>query len=280
MTRAITVVLRDGRHDPPIALEQIEAPQPAANEALVAVHASTINRGELALLASRPDGWRPGQDLAGVVIRAAADGSGPRAGARVFGTVDGGAWATEVAAPSGRLAVLPEEVPFPEAAAMGIAGLTALRVLRRAGSLLGRRTLITGARGGVGHLVGQLAGLAGAQTIADDPDRGPFDLVLEGIGGRSLNTAVAALAPGGTVVLYGASDPEPARLTLLDFIGHENAQIITFFSYAATDDDPSDLALLASLLADGRITPQIARTYRLTDAAEGIAALGSVRGSV
>ena len=61
----------------PVELREVAEPQPAADEALVEVHAFSLNRGELALLAMRPEGWRPGQDVAGVVVQAAADGSGP-----------------------------------------------------------------------------------------------------------------------------------------------------------------------------------------------------------
>lgn len=72
---------------------------------------------------------------------------------------------------------------------------------------------------------------------------------------------------------FGASDPEPADLTLLDFVGHEGATIATFFSYAAPDDDVADLALLADLVADGRLQPETARTYALNDTAAAVTAL-------
>jgi NADPH:quinone reductase len=58
-------------------------PRPGNGEALIAVRAFSINRGELDLLRTRTDGWRPGQDVAGVVVEPAADGSGPAAGTRV-----------------------------------------------------------------------------------------------------------------------------------------------------------------------------------------------------
>ena len=64
----------------PVAIREIAEPEPKANEALVAVHAFSLNRGELRLFQARPEGWRPGQDIAGVVLRAAADGSSPPAG--------------------------------------------------------------------------------------------------------------------------------------------------------------------------------------------------------
>ena len=64
----------------PIAIREVAKPEPQPNEALVAVHAFSLNRGELRLFQVRPEGWRPGQDIAGVVVRAAADGTGPAAG--------------------------------------------------------------------------------------------------------------------------------------------------------------------------------------------------------
>src|SRR5205085_4770930 len=131
----------------PIELREVPEPEPASDEAIVEVHAFSLNRGELALLANRPEGWRPGQDIAGIVVRAAADGSGPQEGTRVVAMVDGAGWAQRVAAPTARMAALPDNVSFASAATLPVAGLTALRLVRLGGSLLGRRALITGAAG-------------------------------------------------------------------------------------------------------------------------------------
>src|SRR5690349_13517038 len=92
---------------------------------------------------SAPDGLDrrglPGQDVAGVVARAAADGSGPPEGTRVVGIADGGGWSKRVLVPAHRVAPLPDATSFEDAAALPVAGLTALRALREAGPLLGRR---------------------------------------------------------------------------------------------------------------------------------------------
>jgi len=63
-----------------VALAEVDPPLPTVDEALIRVAAVSVNRGELDLLAHRPAGWRPGQDVAGVIERAAADGSGPVVG--------------------------------------------------------------------------------------------------------------------------------------------------------------------------------------------------------
>jgi NADPH:quinone reductase-like Zn-dependent oxidoreductase len=156
-----------------LARRELPDPSPGPHDVLIEVHAYAVNRGELSLLEERPDGWLPGQDVAGVVARAAADGSGPPAGARVVGAADGGGWSQLVPVPSHRVAELPEGVEFSDAAALPVAGLTALRALREAGPLLGRRLLVTGATGGVGSFAVQLGAAAGAHVTAlvSRPDR-------------------------------------------------------------------------------------------------------------
>src|SRR5690348_6707220 len=155
-------------------------PRPAAGEALVAVRAFSVNRGELALLAARTGDWRPGQDVAGVVVEAAADGSGPAPGTRVAAQVEQAGWAELVAVPTDRLAALPDAVSVEQGAALPLAGLTALRVLRLGGDLLGRRVLITGANGGLGRFQTELAALAGARVTAVADPRHEPDLTALG----------------------------------------------------------------------------------------------------
>lgn len=79
-----------------------DLPEPATtpHELVVDVRAFGVNRGELFLLRQRADGWRPGQDVAGVVVRGADDGMGPGEGTRVVGVADGGAWSERVAVPT------------------------------------------------------------------------------------------------------------------------------------------------------------------------------------
>src|SRR6202030_1268872 len=76
----------------PVAIREVAEPELRPNEALVAVHAFSLNRGELRLFQVRPEGWRPGQDIAGTIVRAATDGSGPAAGTRVVALCDQAGW--------------------------------------------------------------------------------------------------------------------------------------------------------------------------------------------
>jgi NADPH:quinone reductase-like Zn-dependent oxidoreductase len=259
--------------------DNLPEPQPAPNETLVDVHAYSVNRGETRLVPARPHGWRPGQDLAGVVAAPAADGSGPPAGTRVVALVDGAAWAERVAVPTDRLAVLPDSVITEHAASLPIAGLTALRALRIDGSLLGRRVLVTGATGGVGSFALALARIAGAHVTAlvhsaarvetardlgaddvltslDNERIAPFHLVLDGVGGPVLVAALGRAAPRGTVVLY-AGGPA-AEIALSSFARAQLARLVGFFVYAEHGSTMAeDLRTLVALVEEGRLRPRV-----------------------
>jgi NADPH:quinone reductase-like Zn-dependent oxidoreductase len=264
----------------PVELREVPEPQPAPNEAVVEVRAFSLNRGELRLLQIRPEGWRPGQDISGVVVQPAANGSGPKAGARVVALTDNAGWAQRAAAPVHRLAVLADNVRFEEAAALPVAGLTALRTLRHGAPLLGKRVLITGAAGGVGHLAVQLAARSGARVsaIVGNPERGRhlrgvdeiiegidkvqglFGLILESAGGASLTAAIGHIEAKGTIVIFGNSSGEPTSVTFRDFAEHPNARIQSFSYFTSEPEDrfAPDLALLASLIGDASLKPVLA----------------------
>jgi NADPH:quinone reductase-like Zn-dependent oxidoreductase len=263
----------------PAELREVPEPQPAANEAIVEVRAFSLNRGELRLFQARPEGWRPGQDISGVVVRAAANGSGPKTGERVVALTDNAGWAERAAVPTHRMAVLPDNVLLEEAAALPVAGLTALRTLRHGAPLLGKRVLITGAAGGVGHLATQIAARSGAhvtavvssaergrhllgvEEIVEGTDRaqGLFALILEAAGGASLAAAIAHVKPKGTIVIFGNSSGEPTPISFRDFAEHPNARIQSFsyFTSEAEERFAPDLALLVSLVADGSLKPHL-----------------------
>jgi NADPH2:quinone reductase len=261
-------------------LGDVPEPEPAPDEALVAVEAYSINRGETFLLERPRDGWRPGQDVAGRVERAAADGSGAPIGARVVAHVPGGGWATRVAAPTDALAALPDNVAATTASTLGVAGLTALRLLRSAGSVAGRRVLLTGASGGVGHFVVELAAAQGAlvTAVSSSPERGerllalgaaevvadvqaadgPFEVVLESVGGASLTAALARTAPHGAVIWFGQASREPATIdffTVMPNAPYVSIQPWTYWRTGASDAD--DLATLVRLVAAGHLHPEL-----------------------
>ncbi len=209
-----------------VELRDVPDPEPEERQALVEVRAASLNRGECAALRTADDGFRPGWDLAGVVVRAAADGIGPREGARVVGWVNGGAWAELAAVRTAHLAELPDDVSFDVASTLPVAGLTAVVAIEMGGSEPGR-VAITGANGGVGRCAIQVAKAAGAHVTAivtapdranglrelgsDDvvvglePEGEPFDLILESVGGSSLAAALARVSEEGTVVTFGNS---------------------------------------------------------------------------
>ena len=265
----------------PVAISEVPEPVPAANEALVAVHAFSLNRGEMRLFQSRPAGWRPGQDIAGVVVRRAADGSGPAEGTRVVCLTDWEGWAERAAVPSHRMAALPDNVSFAAAASLPVAGLTALRTLRHGAPLLGKRVLITGAAGGVGNLAVQLAARSGARVTAVvgsgvrakvldglgaaeivtsiNQAQGRFELILEAAGGASLTAAIERIEAKGVVVIYGNSSGEPAPLDFRVFSEHQNARLQGFHYFTSEPEDKfgPDLALLVALVADGSLKPRI-----------------------
>src|SRR5262249_61297714 len=72
----------------------------------------------------------------------------------------------------------------------------------------------------------------GARDVVADAEEteGPFSLVLESVGGKTLDAALARVAPGGTVVIFGNSSREPATLDFIAFFGHEEATIRSYFS--------------------------------------------------
>ena len=263
----------------PIDIRELPEPSTAHNEALIEVRAFSLNRGELRLMQTRPEGWRPGQDIGGVVVRAAADGNGPPVGARVVALTDNSGWAQRVAVPSHRMAVIADNVSSEEAAALPVAGLTALRTLRHGAPLLGKRVLVTGAAGGVGHLAVQIAARSGAHVTAvvGSPERGRhvrgaeaivdgidsahgrFGLILESAGGASLTAAIAHIEPKGTIVIFGNSSGEPTSISFREFAEHPNARIQSFsyFTSEAEERFAPDLALLAALVADGSLKPAL-----------------------
>jgi NADPH:quinone reductase len=266
-----------------VVLTDVDEPQPAADEAVVSVAAYSVNRGETFVLERRPPGWRPGKDVSGTVIRAAADGSGPPEGARVVAHPPAAGWAERVAVKTEQIAVLPESVSDISAAALPLAGLTALRLLRVAGPLASRRVLMTGASGGVGHYFTELAAANGAELTVScaTPERGerlkalgahevvhdvaaakgPFDIVLESVGGPSLQEALTKLKRRGQLIWFGQASRTPPTLDFFRFWEGPVSGSIRHFDYTDSDiPDGRDLKTLVSWVSRGRLHPEIGVT--------------------
>jgi NADPH2:quinone reductase len=264
-------------------IREVEAPQPGPSEELVQVEAFSLNRGEVMYAAA---GRRPGWDLAGTVIKQAADGTGPQVGSRVVGMPPGaGAWAEQVAVQANMLAEIPDDVTYAQAATLPVSGLTALRALEKGGLLLNKRVLITGSTGGVGLFAHQLARLSGAfivgtarqarneavvreagadQVIVGDdlePARayGPYDLIIESLGGKALASALSLLAPGGTCVTLGWSVSPEVTIDLSKFnaIGGVTLYGLRMSVELQHRAAAEDLGRLARLVAEQRLRTPI-----------------------
>jgi NADPH2:quinone reductase len=258
-------------------LRDVPEPEPGPDELLVEVHAAGINRGELTLLQMRED-FRPGQEVAGVVA------AGPRQGGRVVGLADWHGWAQHAAVPEERIVALPDGIDYATAAALPMAGATALNLVRLGGDLLGRNVLVTGASGGVGTIAVQLATLAGANVTAvsavgEDAPEGQ-DVILEGVGGASLDHAVAKVAAGGLILVFGNSSKERSTIDFRDFTGRDGARVQAFYSAAYEHNAADNLRTLLGLVTDGRLQVQIGLETPLADVNDALDALAArqVRG--
>lgn len=265
-----------------LVIRPVPEPAPDRGEAIVRVQAISLNRGEVRRSGMAAAGWRPGWDLAGLVERAAADGSGPRVGTRVVGMLPEGAWAERVAVPTHALAQLPDKVTVSQAATFPVAGLTALHALAKGGLLLGRRVLVTGATGGVGDFAVQLARLAGAHVTAsarrgdqvsslrqlgahevvvgdEIPASPKYDLVIESVGGRTLGTALAALERGGTCVTLGVSASAEVTFDTRSFFVAGRTTLYGLYLFTELGNEPAKVGLrrLADLVAAGQLAPHI-----------------------
>jgi NADPH:quinone reductase len=277
-----------------LRLTDVDEPVAAESEALIDVRATALNFGEVHWIdRMRKPGEVPGWDAAGIVIQAAADGSGPVVGSRVVGFDGAGGWAQRRAVPTENLAVLPDSVDFGQAAALPVAGVTALQALRALGPVVGRRVLITGASGGVGRFAVQLAARAGAHVIAavGSVPRGeglaalgaaevvvglgdvtePVFGVLDNVGGPLLAGAFSLLEDGGSAQSIGMASGQP---TTIDFEAERQFGVRKRLEpFTVRTPFGPDLAYLVELLAAGEIDPQIGLRVSWDEVSEAAAAL-------
>jgi NADPH:quinone reductase-like Zn-dependent oxidoreductase len=295
-----------------LELREVERPALPADEVLLRVRASSVNPADWYGITGffparfgngwrRPKDPRVGGDVAGVVEAVGNDVDGLQPGDEVFGTASA-AWAEYTTARPEQLALKPAGISFEEAAAVPVAGTTALQALRDHGEVqAGQKVLVNGAAGGVGTFSVQLAKALGADVTAVcstakvdlvrslgadrvvDYTREDFtrlddrhDLMLDIAGSRSFLAYRRVLTPEATVVLIGGPmtyrglGPLPhIAATILKSKGR--SQELKFF---VAKVNTADLTSLAELLATGRLRAVVDRTYPLSQTPDALAHLG------
>lgn len=300
---------------------EVETPTPEDDQVLVRVHASSVNPVEWYGVTGpyfvrvgsgfrKPKDPRVGTDLAGVVEAVGRDVKGIRPGDQVFGTCGVGAWAEFAAAREERIASKPHNMSFEEAAAVPIAGLTALQALRDHGQVQsGQKVLINGASGGVGTFAVQIAKALGADVTAVCSTRNVeqarslgadrvvdytkqdftklgirHDVMLDISGRRSFLACRGILTPEAIFVVVGGKMTYRGLGPLPHMAGtilksRFRSQKVAFFVAKITTED---LTFMRELIEAGKVRSVIDRTYELSEAREALAYLGEghARGKV
>jgi NADPH:quinone reductase-like Zn-dependent oxidoreductase len=302
-----------------LRLAEVEKPTPKDDEVLVKIHAASVNKADWLQLTGKPfivrlftGGLRKpsktilGADIAGTVTAVGKNVRAFRPGDAVFGDTSDigcGGFAEYVAVPEQMLVMKPANVSFEEAAAVPLAGVTALQGLRDKSNIqTGQKVLIYGASGGVGSFAVQVAKAFGAEVTAVCSTRNVemarsigadhvidykkehfvksgehYDLIFAANGNRSLTDFRRVLKPNGLCVVAGGSMPQIFRAMLL-------GPLVSMFSSkkiinVAAKSDKQDLEFMAELLEAGKIRPVIDRCYPLSETAEGLRYLGETHPS-
>jgi len=307
-----------------IRIKEVENPVPLDDEVLVEIHAASVNAYDWHFLTAdvflirlmsgglrKPKKTTLGADIAGRVIAIGKNVTRFQPGDAVFGTARGGTggFAEFACAPEKALELKPANISFEEAAAVPIAGLTALQGLRDKGCIkAGANVLIHGASGGVGTFAIQIAKAFGARVTAVcssanvetahslgadhviDYSREDFaasseryDLILVANGNRSLVEYKRSLKPNGVCVLAGGTVGSIGQIvgTMLLAWWISKTGSKKFHSLLAKIKQ-DDLAAMKELLESGKVKPLIDRRYALKDAADALRYLGQghARGKV
>lgn len=296
-------------------------PRIAGNEVLVRVHAAGMDRGTWHMMTGRPYlmrilgfGFRrpknnvPGIDVAGTVAAVGSAVSRFAVGDKVYG-MSRGSFAEYAAALEDKLAHMPSNLSFEQAAAVPISAGTALQALDAGQVERGAKVLILGASGGVGSYAVQLAKALGAEVtgvssagkadlvrslgadhvldyatddFADGSRR--YDVILDMGGNPKLSRLRRALTPAGTAVIVGGE--EGGKLTG-GFGRSLRAPLVSLFVrqrlvMLASKERASDLERLTPLLESGAVTPSIDGTYTLDEVPDAMRRLdaGAVRGKI
>jgi NADPH:quinone reductase-like Zn-dependent oxidoreductase len=252
--RAVRLHGAEGTAD--LGLEEIDTPTPADGEALVRVHAAAITRDELTWPTDRLPAI-PSYELSGEVVAVGAGAEGVRVGEAVFALTPfdrDGAAADYVAVPANLLASAPTSVDDVGSAALPMGALSAWQGLFDHGHLEeGQRVLITGAKGGVGHLAMQIARARGA-TVVEEADAAGVDLVFDTAGGAVLQRSPSLVREGGRIVSIAEDPPEVP----------EGGRIQTV--YFVVESNREQLLEVARLVDAGEVRPEIDSVFPLSDA--------------
>jgi NADPH:quinone reductase-like Zn-dependent oxidoreductase len=311
-------------YGPPEVLElaEIDKPIPAPGEVLVRIYAASVNPYDWHFMRGAPKFFRVviglrgpksprlGADLAGVVESVGEGVTLLKAGDAVFGTGKG-SFAEYACEDESKLAIKPQSLSFEQAAAVPIAGITALQGLRDSGKVQpGQRVLINGAAGGVGTFSVQIAkGLGahvtgvcstrnvalvkslGADRVIDythedftrEHDR--WDVIFDLTNNRPLATIRRVLKPNGIFVACGGGPIDKSSVDYLKGMFGQ-AVIARFVSQKLTTVlakvNTADLNLLTELLENGTIRPVLDSSYPLNKVGEAISYIetGHARGKV
>lgn len=300
-----------------LRIVDVEPPTPGPDDVVVQVMAASLNpadwhavRGEPLLVRTtlglnRPKDRIPGCDFAGIVTKIGADVQSLTPGTRVLGASFGvglGAYADLVCVPADRVTPWPEPLTPFQAAALPLAGLTALQAVRAAGEIgRGNRVLVIGASGGVGTFAVQLAARSGADVVGvastrnldllrelgvhevidytssslHDLARGSFDAVLQ-LGGQAGPRELRPLiSRSGTLVQVGGDSKGRVvgplgRVLHGALLSRVVPQTIRTLTVAP---DQADLAELAELAAAGELRVVGDQQIRLTEVPAKIEAM-------